>query len=310
MKKKICTVVLLSGMMFFSGNALACGGLCCGGNCTNNHNTNFVQSTAINSQGQTQGSFNHGVVSGIHQEQAGFGGSEAGFGGSANESQEQGEHINFHTRNTGFDSVSNTWGGSNVSETAVGHASHIEGQTIRNTAATYSNNHGTLSTAGSTMGVNQHVGADVHMCTHRCGESTAGAEAGTYTSNISGYVNNNVGRTSNISQFGEQQNEFTTHAIVTNHGYANGSLSARQSGGTIATNNSRGTEMAGGGIATGHISTRTNTGCNGVVTAEGSQHQIHGYTQQAGNSTQGQWASGIVETSQNTNSTCTHVGCR
>jgi len=310
MKKKICTAALISGMVFFSGNVLACHNLCCGGNCVNNNNTNFVQSTAINTQGQTQSSFNHGSVSGVHQEQVGFGGSEAGFGGSANESQAQGEHINFHTRNTGFDSVSNTWGGSNISETAVGHASHIEEQTIRNTATMYSNNHGTSSAAGSTMSVNQHVDADVRMCTHRCGESTAGAEAGTYTSNISGYVNNNVGRTSNISQFGEQQNEFTTHAIVMDHGYANGSLSARQSGGTIAANNGSGTTMVGGGVATGSISTITNTGCNGIATAEGSQHQIHGYTQQAGNSTQGQWATGVVETSQNTNPTCTYVGCR
>ena len=313
MKVKCIVFSMVLAMVMYGGSVFACNTACCGGSCDNTNNQNFVQSDSTNNQDQHQGNWGSvedgSTTGGVFQGQTGSGDSWGNYGGGASESQQQGGHINLNTGNTGFDSVSNTYGGSHVSETASGYAGHNEAQTINNAAQVFSNQAGTHSSAGSVMGVTQDLGVEAHMCTGGCAESNVGAVAGAETHNVSGYVNENIGATSGITQYGQQQNDFVSQVHVDGNGYANGSLVATQEGGTGASNNGAGTQMDGAGHASGTISVETNTGCNGVADIGGSQHQIHGYTQYSGNDNQGQWASGVVESSQNTNPTCTNVGC-
>jgi hypothetical protein len=318
MKRNCLKSFIVISSILISFNALACNTSCCGGDCANNGSNQNFESMTNNTQTQTQGSWSCGFggcggqngSAGVYQHQTGNGGTESGYGSSAFENQAQGEEIHFSNGITSFDSMSNTWGGSGMSETVTGSTSHFEEQIIDNDAFVNSDGNGTSSAAGSSMNVDQYTDANVNMCTHGCSESTAGAESGTYTHNISQYNNENIGDNAGIIQSGQQTNEFINHSIVTNHGYANGTLTASQQGETNASNNNQGTHMTGNGYANGSININTNTGCNGETNVGGYQSQVHHYEQYAGNEAQSQWANGTVGTTQNTDTTCTNVGCR
>jgi len=234
-----------------------------------------------------------GGISGMTQDQAGFGASASSPMSVAAEGQIQGENTNITAGNGygfhSYNSTAVTEGGSSTVGGGVGV--HFEAQQVEGGIATVGNGVGTGSVSGSAVSVDQAVGAG--------GLGFAGGESAAFVDYNSSYEYNNTGVGAHITQTGAQEATFLTGAGGVNGGGL-ATLNAQQVGGTAAANDGNGTSMAGSGAAEGSVKT-----VNGVITQPGGtagagslgyQTQTHSYTQASTNGYQSQWASGTVST--------------
>ena len=257
----------------------------------------FTAGSAWNWQAQQQdmGALDggvHGMISGIHQAQAGLGGSAANAGSQGAEGQAQVQGIDY-TFNNGYASHSYhsetlTSGGSHA--VGPGIAGHVEGTKASAGAVTLGDGVGRAGVAGSAMRTRQGSGSFSSL------GSSAGT--GTYFKAVNGYKYVNAGSTSYTSHTGVQSIDAGT-ATDTHGGAAGSGFRAAQAGRTAAGNDGNGGAMVGSGAAKSTAGITTGVLGNGSAHARVEQSQVHSYEQGSAGTGRYQYQTGFVATYNN-----------